>query len=88
LVYNWNEGYNLYRAASRAGIYPLAIAWTAREEPDRLDAAIAANQKALEAAGHWGVPTMVFDGEPFFGQDRVDVLLWRMRQAGLQPRAS
>ena len=38
------------------------------------------------AAGHWGVPTMVFDGEPFFGQDRLDLLVWRMRQAGLQER--
>jgi 2-hydroxychromene-2-carboxylate isomerase len=87
-VDNWHEGDHLDRAAERAGLDPQAIARTAREEPERLDAAIAANQKALEAAGHWGVPTMVFDGEPFFGQDRVDVLLWRMRQAGLQPRAS
>ena len=30
--------------------------------------------------------TMVFDGEPFFGQDRIDLLLWRLRQHGLQPR--
>jgi len=26
---------------------------------------------------------MVFRGEPFFGQDRIDVLLWRMQKAGL-----
>jgi len=32
---------------------------------------MAANQDALKAAGHWGVPTLVFDGEPFFGQDRI-----------------
>jgi hypothetical protein len=31
-------------------------------------------------------PTLVFDGEPFFGQDRIDVALWRMKQAGLAPR--
>ena len=42
---------------------------------------------ALEAAGHWGVPTMVFEGEPFFGQDRIDLLIWRMQQRGLQPRS-
>ena len=35
---------------------------------------IEANQASLEAAGHWGVPTMVFQGEPFFGQDRIDTL--------------
>jgi len=44
-------------------------------------AAAGANQ---DAAGHWGVPLMVFEGEPFFGQDRVDALLWRMEQRGLQ----
>ena len=36
-----------------------------------------------EAAGHWGVPLIDFQGEPFFGQDRLDVLLWRMTKAGL-----
>jgi 2-hydroxychromene-2-carboxylate isomerase len=87
-VEGWNEGDHLDHAAERAGLDPQAIARTAREEAERLDAAIAANQKALEAAGHWGVPTMVFDGEPFFGQDRIDVLLWRMKQEGLQARAS
>ena len=40
------------------------------------------NQKDLEAAGHWGVPTMVVRGEPFFGQDRIDVLRWRLDQLG------
>jgi hypothetical protein len=29
---------------------------------------------------------MVFNREPFFGQDRLDVLLWRLKQAGLKPR--
>ena len=34
----------------------------------------------------YGVPLMVFEGEPFFGQDRFDQLKWRMTQKGLQPR--
>jgi 2-hydroxychromene-2-carboxylate isomerase len=42
----------------------------------------------LRAAGHWGVPTMVFEGEPFFGQDRFDMLVWRMQQRGLERRQS
>jgi len=33
------------------------------------------------------VPTCAFRGEPFFGQDRLDVLLWRLRQNGLQESA-
>jgi len=32
------------------------------------------------------VPLMVYDGEPFFGQDRYDQLVWRMKQKGMQPR--
>ena len=51
-----------------------------------VSAAIAQNQNDLEAAGHWGVPTMVFEGEPFFGQDRIELLTWRMKQRGLQIR--
>ncbi len=43
-----------------------------------------ANQRALEASGHWGVPTAVVSGEPFFGQDRIDTLRWRLRKLGLE----
>jgi 2-hydroxychromene-2-carboxylate isomerase len=52
----------------------------------RFDAAIAKNQEDHLAAGHWGVPTMVFQGEPFFGQDRLDLLVWRLEQHGLSKR--
>ncbi len=27
---------------------------------------------------------MVFQGEPFFGQDKIELLLWRMQQKGLE----
>jgi len=29
---------------------------------------------------------LVFDGEPFFGQDRIDMAVWRMQQKGLVAR--
>ena len=51
-------------------------------EGDHL-AEIEQNQQALDAAGHWGVPTMVLRGEPFFGQDRIGTLRWRLDQYGL-----
>ncbi|MBB6523819.1 DsbA family protein [Pseudoteredinibacter isoporae] len=41
------------------------------------------NQTLLDESGHWGVPTMAFNGEPFFGQDRIDTLRWRLDQHGL-----
>lgn len=33
-----------------------------------------------------GVPTLVIDGEPFFGQDRIAMAQWRMEQKGLVER--
>ena len=82
----WHEGDHLGGAASRAGLDLATLDAEALAHPDVLDAEIAANQAALEAAGHWGVPTLVFDGEPFFGQDRIEMVLWRMEQKGLSRR--
>ncbi|MEL7400360.1 MAG: DsbA family protein, partial [Pseudomonadota bacterium] len=44
---------------------------------------VESNQALLDQAGHWGVPTMVLNGEPFFGQDRIDTLRWRLDKLGL-----
>ncbi|WP_298857971.1 hypothetical protein [uncultured Sulfitobacter sp.] len=45
-----------------------------------------ANQAALEVANHWRVPCFVFEGEPFFGQDRVALLRWRLDQRSIAKR--
>ena len=58
------------------------------DEADRLEAVIHENQANHERSGHWGVPTCVFKNEPFFGQDRLDVLLWRLQKEGLQARGA
>lgn len=77
----WNEGDHLHKAVARTGL-----------DLDELDAAIEGgdqlieverNQEALKEVGGWGVPTMVVRGEPFFGQDRIDTLRWRLDQYGL-----
>ena len=80
---DWHLGEHLSRAAARAGL-----------DLAQMDAAIAdrashrrqieENQAALAQAGHWGVPTFVFEGEPFFGEDRIDTLRWRLNQKGLK----
>ena len=82
----WNEGTHLAEATARAGLDLAALEPESAERTAELDARIAAHQKSLEAAGHWGVPTMVFRGEPFFGQDRLELLEWRLRQNGLARR--
>jgi len=83
---NWHEGDHLGGALARAGLDPAEIEREVAAQPDALDAEIAANQDALEAAGHWGVPILVFDCEPFFGQDRIEMVRWRMEQKGLTER--
>lgn len=77
----WNTGDLLKDAVADAGL-DLAELDAAIADGDHL-AEIERNQKALDAAGHWGVPTMVFRGEPFFGQDRIDTLRWRLDRSGL-----
>jgi len=57
------------------------------EQPDVLTSSaenyFASNQQALFDCGHWGVPTMSVDGEPFFGQDRLEQLRWRIEKSAL-----
>lgn len=78
----WTEGDHLAEAVARAGLDLAELeAGIAANDPMK---EVEANHAALEAAGHWGVPTMVFNGEPFFGQDRIDTLRWRLENAGLK----
>jgi 2-hydroxychromene-2-carboxylate isomerase len=85
-VDNWHEGEHLTRALETAGLDASAIEDVAATNAADLDAEIARNEAAQKNAGHWGVPLFVFADEPFFGQDRLDHLLWRMRQHGLRER--
>lgn len=85
-VDGWHEGDHLAGAAARAGLDLAELETQVRDDADALDAGIAANHQALDAAGHWGVPTLVFEGEPFFGQDRIAMARWRMEQKGLARR--
>ncbi len=87
-VRGWNEGDHLAQAVARAGLdlEALDAAITAPGEAKRLDAVIEGHQSRQRDGGHYGVPLMVFDGEPFFGQDRFDQLVWRMEQSGLAKR--
>ena len=74
---DWDQGDHLAQAAALAGL-----------DLSEIDAAIKGGDHLaeLEAAGHWGVPCFVFEGEPFFGQDRVALLRWRLDQRGIAKR--
>jgi len=84
----WHEGDHLARAAGRAGLDYAELSAAVDADPARFATVVEENQVAQRAAGHWGVPMMVFNGEPFFGQDRYDQLAWRMGQQGLSQRNS
>jgi 2-hydroxychromene-2-carboxylate isomerase len=82
-VDGWFDPPHLADAMGRAGLDPETLEADITNSPEKFDAAIEENQTAHTEAGHWGVPLMVFDGEPFYGQDRIDLMIWRMRQKGL-----
>jgi 2-hydroxychromene-2-carboxylate isomerase len=83
----WDGGDHLDAAARRAGLSLAALQRQADADPQAVEALIEANQRDHERSGHGGVPTFVFDGEPFFGQDRFELLVWRLGQHGLTRRA-
>jgi len=85
-VDNWHEGDHLTRALERAGLDPAAVERITATETADIDAEIARNEADQKAAGHWGVPLFVYEHEPFFGQDRIDHLEWRLKQAGVKAR--
>ncbi len=77
----WDQGDRLAKAVAKAGLHlqELEDAIAAYDPMEIVEA----NQAALDASGHWGVPTMVYEGEPFFGQDRIDTLRWRLETSGV-----
>jgi 2-hydroxychromene-2-carboxylate isomerase len=88
-VVGWDKGTHLRDAIQRAGIDADAlIDEVTNRNPEKYDALIERNHKLQESnlAGHTGVPNFVFNDEPFFGQDRVDQLVWRLKQYGLTER--
>ena len=84
-VDGWDQGSHLEEAAERAGLGLSALNAWVDDNADNWPAQLLANDAALEEH-HWGVPTMLFEGEPFFGQDKIELLRWRMQQKGLQKR--
>ncbi len=85
-VKDWDKGNVLAEAAVEAGIGMADLEAAITSDAARLDHEIKTNEEDQARAGHWGVPLMVFEGEPFFGQDRIESLIWRMQQKGLQAR--
>lgn len=73
----WTKDGVLAEAVAEEGFDLAAMDAREASERDRLEAVIRENE-AEQAKHHWGVPLMVYRGEAFFGQDRLDLLEWRL----------
>ncbi len=63
------------------------LSWRACQQAlhDRsLRARVEENTAALIDLGHWGVPVLAFEGELFWGQDRIEDLEIALGDAGLE----
>ncbi len=85
-VDGWDQGSHLEHALARAGLKQSDLDEMIAKDATRIDARIAENRADQLAAGHWGAPLFVHEGEIFFGQDRLDDLLWYLQKRGLQER--
>jgi 2-hydroxychromene-2-carboxylate isomerase len=87
----WNkDNYaHVRKAINAAGIDADQLIVDVKADPERYDRLIIANQdmQLENDCQHTGVPCFVFRNEPFFGQDRMDMLVWRLKQYGLEEKA-
>jgi 2-hydroxychromene-2-carboxylate isomerase len=85
-VENWNEDAHMKEAAREAAVDLAALSAWASANAARVAEIVALNEEA-QMKHHWGVPLMVLNDEPFFGQDRLDSLVWRLDAMGLRRAA-
>jgi len=79
---DWDQGDHLKEAAARAGLDLDSMESAISDSSSHIEE-VNANQEALDSSGHSGVPTFVYEEEPFFGQDRIDSLCFRLEKDGL-----
>jgi 2-hydroxychromene-2-carboxylate isomerase len=80
---NWCEEDVLAKTLSKAKFDLAELSGWVKSNKVTIAEQLARNE-AAQLEHHWGVPLMVLDGEPFFGQDRIDSLIWRLDRLGLR----
>ena len=81
---NWHKGEAIESTCNAVGINYDTLNNKIRQNADLYEAKIKTNQSAQLSAGHWGVPLMVFNKEAFYGQDRFEMLCWRLEEKKLK----
>lgn len=86
----WAEGRDVADDAVLRQLCEVAsIDWTgaraALDDPE-LHAEVEQNIERLRALGHWGVPTLAWNGQTFWGQDRIDDFERALYAAGVPTR--
>ncbi len=77
---DWDNPYILKELLKKIGLdYDIMIT-EINKNPDIYDKILEQNAQSLELSGHWGVPTLVLNNEPFFGQDRLDIFEWKLKK--------
>lgn len=86
--WNANDYAHVRNAIQAAGIDADSLFEDVKADPEKYDKMVVENMdlQLTNDCGHTGVPCFVFQREPFFGQDRMDMLIWRLKQYGLQER--
>ena len=87
----WGEGVEVLRDVPLRGLCERAgLEWEACRRAianDDYRRQVEINTARLAELGHWGVPTLVFEGEAWWGQDRIEDLERVLRRAGLERAA-
>lgn len=84
-IADWHKEDSLSEAANRIGLDLVELdSWIAANASKIAD--VVARNEAGQLDHHWGVPLMVLNEEPFFGQDRLDSLVWRLEQLGIKAK--
>ena len=83
---DWDKGNHINNILRNIGLNVEKMNTEVITRKDEIEKVISNNEILHRETGHWGVPVFGFNNEPFFGQDRLDVLLWRLKQNGLEER--
>lgn len=79
-THDWDKAEHLPHCLAGCNLPEDLIEQSDDLSPEAIDY-FAANQQAMNDCGHWGVPMFSWRGEPFYGQDRLDQLHWRIKSS-------